>query len=165
MGRIALDDDCADDDTADWTAIDASHSFDTDHYVLAVSGVGAERSTCYMYQFDIMIPGVPYNITLDYYIPSTNTKVDTLSIRHYYDSAYKITGLETLDVQDVWTSATGYCDSHDILRDMFIVYMQDGLSSDDLTVGDEIWVKNIWVEANKSFGQRDSWMIKDYEDM
>ena len=152
MGQIVLDDDCANDDTTDWTQIDAWAQFDTDHYVLQVGVDGEERSTCYMYQSNLLIVGVRYKITLDYYIPSppTNTKVDTLSIRHYYDSAYKMEDLGTLNVQDSWTSVTGYCDTQDILRDMFIVYMQDGDSSDNLTVGDEIWVKNILVESTQT---------------
>jgi len=141
-----IDDDAADDDHLDWMSIDATITHDTDHYVVNVNGDGPTEDTCYMLDMDVMTVGVRYKISFQYYIPAGNTNVDTLSIRTYYDSIWKVPGLDTLNVSGAWTSAEAEVTCHDVLRDMLIFYMQDGESSDGLTLNDEIWLKDILVE-------------------
>jgi len=141
-----IDDDCADDEVGDWMQIDSALTHDTDHYVLTVSGDGPTEDTCYALNMNVMTAGVRYKISFRYYIPAGNTNVDTLSIRTYYDYIWKVPGLDTLNVTNAWTYAEAEITCHDVLRDMLIFYMQDGESSDGLTLNDEIWLKDILVE-------------------
>ena len=129
LGVAVIDDDCADDDTGDWLITDSTLTFDTDYYEIEVTAT----DTVYIRQADVLTPGTVYKISLDYYIPLSNTNVDELNVRSFSSEDTNI--IDSLTVTDSWTSATGFylCDNDPLNDNIYLYLMQSG-SADGLNI-------------------------------
>jgi len=141
LGVAVLDDDCADDDTGDWTKADCTLTFDTDYYEIEVTSA----NTVYVWQDDITTKDTFYRISLDYYIPSTNVNVDELEAKRWTESGLII---DSLTATDVWTSVSGsfYYSGSNAWDDRFTFYLKQNESTTGLNVGDVVRLRNILIE-------------------
>jgi len=92
-------------------------------------------STIYAWQSSILTSDKIYKVTLDYYIPSTNTSVDNMVIKLGSTSSTSLS--PELDILDTWTSVTlyGTADAGE-----FNIYRGSG------TIGDKIYLDNVSVK-------------------
>ena len=96
-------------------------------------------STIYAWQSSILTSDKIYKVTLDYYIPSTNTSVDNMVIKLGSTSSTSLS--PELDILDTWTSVTlyGTADAGE-----FNIYRGSG------TIGDKIYLDNVSVKEYTS---------------
>ena len=166
--------------SANWTLTDCTATVGT-HYgsakvcEIVVSGSGT-TDTVFIKQDDILVADTTYQISFEYYIPSTNTNVNALDLRVTGD--YNDAPVDMSSVTDAWTShSVSYHAPADGTHDNIYIYLQNTTTGNNtLTVGDKIYVKNIQarpVGAETSeyskfyarwFEDGNEWQLEDYDE-